>query len=157
MKRIIACLLAVCMMLLLTACGSDESGDSGVDLEALAGELTESAAFTMEMSQYQVNAAVASGTYGYDDSEVKSCMMYYNGAAGEEIYLAQAADGDAADHLAALCKTRVENQELSLQNYVPEAIPRLENAVIETSGEYVVFVVADDSAAARAIVDRYFP
>lgn len=152
MKRAAICLLTLLLVLLLTACG----GGKDVDLDALAGELTSSAAFTMDMSQFQAGDAAIAGTYGFDADEVVKSALYVNTGTAEEIFLAQAKDGKAADHLVELCQSRVESQTAWMQSYVPEAVPRLENAVIEKSGSYVVMVVADDSAAAKSIVDGYF-
>lgn len=151
MKRIAICILVVLMIVTLTACG----GGKDVDLDALAGELTASAAFTMDMTQFQASESVIAGTYGFDAGEVTKCSLYVNTGTAEEIFLAQAKDSKAADRLEELCKTRVEAQTTWMQSYVPEAVPRLQNAIIAKSGSYVVMVVADDSAAAKSIVDGY--
>ena len=151
MKRIAICLLTLLLVLLLTACG----GGKEVDLDALAGELTSSAAFTMDMTQFQASDSAIAGTYGLADGQVTKSLMYYNTGTAEEIFLAQAADSKNADAVEQLCASRVEAQTAWMQNYVPEAVPRLENAVIEKSGDYVVLVVANDSAAAKSIVDSY--
>ena len=149
-KKVAACLLTLAMVLFLASCG----GGKDVDLDALAGELTASAAFTMDMAQFQASGAAVSGTYGFDESEVTKSYMYYNTGTGEEIFLAQAADSKAAGHLQELCQTRLDAQTAWLQSYMPEAVPRLENAVLARSGSYVVLVVADDRAAAKTIVDK---
>ena len=152
LKKIAVCLAAVAIVVLLTACG----GGKDVDLDALAGELTASSAFTMDMGQFQAGAAAVAQTYGFDESEVVKSIMYYNTGTAEEIFLAQGADSKAADHLEELCKARVDAQIDWMQNYIPDAIPRLDNAVLAKSGSYVALVVANDGAAAKAIVDGYF-
>ena len=149
-ERAAVCLLAIFLVVLLTACGGKD-----VDMEGLAADLTASSAFTMDMNQYKMDAALAAPTYGFAAEDVTSSLFFFNNATAEEIFLAQAKDDDAAQALAGLCQTRVQNQQTSLQSYVPEAIPRLQNAVIEQVGEYVIFVVANDGAAARSIVDGY--
>ena len=156
MKKIIACLLMICLLLLLTACGGGKEKETAIDLEALANDLTASAAFTMDMSQYKMNEQLAAPTYGYDGADVESASYYFNNGSAEEIFLAKAKDAKAAEGLEELCKARVQNQITSLQSYIPEAVPRLESAVIARSGSYVVLVVANDGAAAQSIVDGYF-
>lgn len=151
MKKLAICLLTLIMVLLLTACG----GGKDVDLDALAGELTSSAAFTMDMTQFQASDSAAAGTYGFDAAEVTRSTLYVNTGTAEEIFLAQGKDSKAADHLEELCKSRIEAQTSWMSSYVPEAVPRLENAVLARSGSYVVLVVADDSAAAKTIVNKY--
>lgn len=154
MKKAIACIVALCLILTLTACGGGGS-KKDVDLDALASELTASAAFTMDISQYAMQAAVAAPTYGYDAADVTSVKFYYNNGSAEEIFLAQAASEDAAADLEQLCSDRVANQQTVLESYNPDAIPRLQSAVIVRSGVYVALVVANDNAAAKTIVDKY--
>lgn len=153
MKKAIALIVAVCMMLLLTACGGGKAKD--VDIDALAQELAASSAFTMDISQYAMNAELAAPTYGFDASDVDSSVFYFISGTGEEIFLAKASSDDAAAKLEGLCADRVASQKSSLENYVPEAIPRLDGATTVRQGQYVIFVVANDNAAAKAIIDKY--
>ena len=153
MKKAIALIVTVCMMLLLTACGGGKAKD--VDLDALAGDLTASGAFTMDMNQYAMNGDLAAPTYGFDAGDVEKCVFYFVSGTGEEIFLAKAVSEDAAARLEGLCADRVASQKASLENYVPEAIPRLDSAVTVRQGQYVIFVVANDGAAAKAVVDKY--
>ena len=152
LQKLTAGLLALVLALALTACGG---GKKDVDLDALAADLTASGAFTMDMNQFKATEAAAAGTYGFDAAQVAKCALYVNTGTGEEIFLAHAADEKTADAIEQLCKDRVEAQTVWMQNYIPEAVPRLENAVIAKNGAYVVLVVADDSAAAKGIVDKY--
>lgn len=152
MKRIAVCMLTLALVLCLSACG----GGKDVDLNALAGDLTASAAFTQDMSQYEVDASLAAPTYRYDAADATACRYFYNnGGSGEEILLVQAKDAETAGAMEELCRERVELQKASLANYSPDAIPRLDNAVIVRSGSYVVYIVAEDGAAAKTIVDKY--
>ena len=151
-KRIAACLLAVAMIFVLASCG----GKKEVDLDALAGELTASSAFTVDMSQKKMADSVIPQTYFYEASEVARAAMYFNGDTVEEILLVQASDSKAADHLEELCRTRVDNEIEWMKSYSPEAVQRLENAILVKSDRYVVMVVANDAAAAKGIVDGYF-
>ena len=153
MKRLAVCLLTICLVILLTACGGGKSAE--VDIEALAADLVGSDAFAGDMSAAQVSSGVAAGTYGYSAEDVESAVMYYDTGTAEEIFLAKTTSADAANSLYELCRTRVQNQIASLQNYIPEAVARLENAVVEKTGEYVILVVANDGAAAKSIVDKH--
>ena len=153
MKKLIACLLALCLVFLLAACGGGK--DKTVDLQALAADLAASSAFTMDISQYALDASIAAPTYGYDEADVKICQYYYNNGSNEEVLLVQASDSAAADKIEQCCHSRVELQKAALEAYNPDAIPRLDGAVVAKSGDYVVFVVANDNAAAKTVVDKY--
>lgn len=153
MKKLIVCLLALCLILLLTACGGGKAKE--VDLDALAAELAGSSAFTMDISGYALAQNIAEMTFSLDSGALKSCQYYYNNGSNEELLLAQTADEAAAETLEQACLNRVELQKSALVNYNPDAIPRLDNAVVVRSGSYVIYVVAEDGAAAKTIVDKY--
>ncbi len=154
MKKIVICMIVLGLVLTLTACGGGGS-KKDVDLDALASELTASAAFTMDMGQYAMQPELAAPTYGYDAADVASAKFFYNNGSAEEIFLAQASDEEAAARLEQLCEDRTANQQTVLSSYNPDAIPRLQNAVIARSGVYVALVVANDAAAAQTVVDKY--
>lgn len=154
MKRIVICLLAVSMILLLASCGGGKA--KNVDLNALTGELTGSGAFTADISGFSLDPNITAMTFGFAAEDLKSCQYYYNNGSSEELLVAEAADADTASRLEELCKNRVELQKSALANYNPDAIPRLDSAVIEKSGSYLVYVVSADSAAVKTVVDKYF-
>ena len=150
-KRLAVCLLTIALMLCLASCG----GDKDIDLKALGQDLANSTAFSVDMNQFAAADGIAAGVYRFSADEAESSVMYYSGSTGEEMLLAKAKDANAASHLEELCRTRVSDQQSVLQSYVPEAIPRLQNAIIAKSGSYVIFVVANDAAAAQSVVDKY--
>ncbi len=151
-KRVGVCLLTVLMILILASCGSKE-----LDMDALVNELTASSAFTVDMNgQDQIMPdTVIPQTYFYGAGEVVRAAMRFNGDTEEEITVFQAADSKAADHLMELCQNRIDLEKAGMQNYSPETVQRLESAILEKYGDYVVLVVANDSAAAKDIVDKY--
>ena len=151
-KRIGVCLLVIGLVLCLASCGGKAKD---IDVEALGKDLAASAAFTVDMSQFPVASGVAASTYRYEADQVESCVMYASPSSGEEIFVAKAASADAAKTLSGQCTQRVADQKTVLSSYVPEAIPRLDNAINTVAGQYVIFVVANDAAAAQAVVDGY--
>lgn len=151
MKRVCVCIVIAALLLCLTACG----GGKDVDLEGLAADLTASGAFTEDMNQYAAAPGVAQGLYRYEDGDMEQCILYCNATSGEEIFLAKTSGEDVAETMENACHDRVTNQIAWLENYAPDAVPRLENAIVLRQGNYVIFVVANDAAAAQSIVDGY--
>ena len=153
MKKLTAMILAVVMLAALCACGGGSKG-AEVDLGALEAELTASDAFSDILNKPA--DGVAARLYDIEDGAVKQAILYVGtGATAEEIFLAEAADASAAATLKASCEERVSDQKTMFANYAPGEVAKLDDAVLVTSGNYVILVVAADSAAVRSIVENY--
>jgi len=153
MKKLTAMLLAVVMLAALCACGGG-SGAKEVDLDALAAELTGSDVFSDILNQPA--DGVAARLYDIEDGAAKKVILYVGtGATAEEIFLAEASDASAAAGLKAACEERVSDQKTMFANYAPGEVAKLDDAILVTSGNYVILVVAADAAAARGIVENY--
>ena len=151
MKKLLSLLLALLALAGLTACGG---GAKTVDIDALAADLTASGAFSDILNPPA--EGVAARLYDLPDGAAKKVILYVStGATAEEIFLAEAADSAAAGTLKTACQNRIEAQKQAFVNYAPEEVQKLDNAVLTTAGNYVILVVASDSAAAKAVVDKY--
>ena len=154
MKKTIALLVAMALLLLLPACGSTAREVKDFDPVDLSSALLDSKCFTDLLSE--MDKSVALELYGVDPAKVDSCSVYLGtGATAEEIAVFKAVDSDAADSIAAALQNRVTCQVEAYKNYVPREVPKLEKAIVLSAGVYAVYVTAEDSDGARAIVDDY--
>ena len=154
MKKWIALLLAVLALCSLAACGAKEDAPVEIDVAALAADLYAADIYDDILSE--IPLAAAPMFYGYAEGDVVSCALYQStAAAAEEIFVAQCASEEAAAAVKAGAEARIQSQIASYENYVPAEVPKLEAAVLETAGVYVVFVVSADAEAARTIVNGY--
>lgn len=154
MKKLIALLLALTALCGLAACGAKEEAPVEIDVTALAAALYEADIYDDILSEIPVVAAPV--FYGYAEGDVTSCVLYQStAAAAEEIFVAQCASEEAAAAVKAGAEARIQSQIASYENYVPAEVPKLNSAVLETAGEYVIFVVSADADAAQAIVNEY--
>ena len=152
MKRILSAVLAVLLFAALCACGSKTS-DKDIDIQALGQALAESGAFSDSMSQ--LSDDIARRLYDLEEGDAESFVLYAgSGATAEEIFIAKAAGG-AAKTLEEACQERVSEQKTAFQSYLPEEVAKLDAAVFETVGDYVILAVAANTAAAQAVVDSY--
>lgn len=152
MKKTVAVVIALCLMLCAAACGEKAAAD--FSLEDCSRELLASEAFTDLLSP--ITAETAAGLYGIDASKLSEAQVYCStGATAEEIALFKAVDEAAAKEIKAACEARIESQKESYESYVPEEVPKLEKAIIRTGGVYVVYVTAADPGAAGKILDGY--
>lgn len=139
--------------LILAGCGDSaaevrpfESGDLSVVLE--------SGAFSEQLET--VDAEIVCMLYGLElgGDTVTACEGYLSGGAtAEELVLFTAVDEAAAETVKAACELRVEDQILGFEDYIPGEVAKLENAVIAVRGNTVLFVVANDGAAAASVID----
>ena len=79
----------------------------------------------------------------------------YPGATAEEVAVFKCTDENAAKTLETAAHTRLESQKAAYADYAPQSVPAIENAIVRQLGEYVICVVADDNAAAEAVLENY--
>ena len=65
-----------------------------------------------------------------------------------------APDADAAAALVQKLEARNADRIESYSSYIPEEVPKLENAVILSGGRYVVLCVAKDASAVREAAEK---
>ena len=123
--------------------------------EAASAIAAHSELFEEEMSSASASRAMA--LFGLDDSDVAECAYYAASAAvAEEILVVKLRDASSAAAVMDGIKDRKEIQIEDYADYVPEEVPKIENAVTVTSGDYVVFCVSGDSSAAASVINGLF-
>ncbi len=152
MKKLITCALALVLALSLAACGGKKVS---IDTAALAAELSDADLFLDSLVSMD-EAAIG----GQCESDVSGCVsMEYHagmGATAEEWGVFECADAKAAKALAESLGAHRDSLLETYTSYAPDAVPRIENAVIRQSGQYVLIVIAADYEGAAEIADRYF-
>ena len=146
-KRIAAALLALCLVLPLAACGQE--GELELNIDELGEELYSVGTFGEEL--YALDESVAQGLYG-TDADTRCWVRAGTGATAEE--LAGFETKDAAAALVQKLEARNADRIESYSSYIPEEVPKLENAVILSGGRYVVLCVAEDSSAVREAAQK---
>lgn len=115
------------------------------DLGELSTEISETNAFSDILDTVSTEAAV--GLYGIDPADVDDiCLMCSTGATTEEIGLFKCAGKEAAARVKAKAEERAQSQKTAYESYAPQEIPKLDDAVIKSEGDYVFYVVSTDSA-----------
>lgn len=153
-------ILAVCL-LLISACGSAGSpGNEGggafsLDVPALGEKLYQELEFRDRLEE--LDASVVCALLGVEEGDIEAQKNYFSsGATAEEIIVFKAAGSEAADALRQALEARLADQMEIYASYAPEEVGYLKGAVLEDKGEYLVFCVAADSAAAKKLIDDAF-
>lgn len=138
-------LIAVLCAALLCGCGA---GSAEIDPEALAQELAEKVPFEDQLSL--APEAAAEKLYAIVDAE-RAFIYTGSGATAEEIAVFEFADEAGAKDGLALARQRIERQTEDYASYIPEELPRLENAVLRQSGRYLAVCVSAGAEAEEII------
>lgn len=147
--RKLTCLaLALVMVLALAACGGPT--EKSVDINALAEELLSKATFGEELTK--VDSSVALGLYAAPEGS-EAVAYVGTGATAEELAVFNCGSAEAADTLVDSLEQRNQTRIEQYSSYNPAEVPKLENAVILSGGQYVVLCVATDASGARSAAE----
>lgn len=156
-KRLFLIIFSACLMVgILSGCANKADDSSSqetkeYDLEELAMDIYNTNEFSDILDT--VSAEAAEGLYGIDPADLEnSYVMCSTGATAEEIGLFRCVDEDAAARVQAKAKDRIESQKAAYESYAPEEIPKLDDAVIKSTGVYVFYVVSTDSAEVEKVL-----
>lgn len=152
MKNMIALVLTG-ILPLLSACGAPAGAeDMEIDMEALAGKLLESELFGETLNK--ADNGIAEILYDIDGAS--AAMVYVGaGAVADELALFEFSNETDAQSAISLAEERIAALKDSFATYIPEEVPKLDHAVIETYGRYLIVCVSDGDGASE-IISEYF-
>lgn len=161
MKKILAMMLVAVLSMSVVACGSTGSGDTNAEdtnkkefnAAELAQSLVSEITYTGSMDQIPEDEIA-----WYVDMEdgVTGIMYMVSGVSCEEVAVFTAPDEDTAKAMVDHVKELLEDQEDQNAAYDAKASQRIEEAVLQQKGCYVVLCVSDDSAKAKELIKEAF-
>lgn len=135
----------------LCGCGSSEA--KAVDTGKLADSLLNNITYDEELTEVKADEIE---NYIVLEDGVEAVMYMGSGSTAESVAVFTAGDEDTARKQ----KTNVENyladQKSAFKDYMPDEAARIEDAVVEAEGRYVVMCVSGDSDQAEEIIDQAF-
>ena len=151
MKKMIAMLLALSLMLSVAACGAKEP--VSVDLEAMYESF---GPYLPEM--YFMDEVTLLNFLGVD---VADCAQYKialcaEGMDADEIWLIEAKDDAALEKLQQLAETRIEAKLGEAAFYVPDQYAIIEKAEVVVIGRYIALLVSPDVDTLKATFEAAF-
>lgn len=133
---------------------SEASAQTEVDVKALADALNTGGEFGEELTA--LDEAGLGRVYRTDTEAFEEAAGYTgSGATVDQISVWKAKDEAGAQELEDMLSRYLETQIDSYATYMPDEVPKLENAVLERSGVYVVLCVSEDAAKASDIISSY--
>ena len=153
MKRTFALIAALVLLVsMFSGCGKKEA--KVVDLDSLDAALAEKSPFLEALEPVDTDIGCMILTVDENDVE-KAVMRFSSGATAEEYALIKAKDSAALGRIEKALKEHIAFQKTSFAGYVPSEVPKVENAILRTSGDYIFYCVAEDAKAVQDIIDLY--
>lgn len=142
--------LAAAAAVLLLFSMFSQGGISDADCTVVAQAVTES----LDMSTMQEgDSRMIRRLYGLDTTEFEACVLWYpkTNMGAEEVFVVKLKDVSQQEAVETAIASRLATQKNSFEGYGVEQYDMLtNNAVVELRGNYVLFVVNPDCAAAVA-------
>ncbi len=154
MKKLFTITLIAVLALSLVSCGGSSASDFTLDTAALVNELHGASLFVDTLNPIQETAL--SKVVGVSTDCVTSFTYEMGtGVTGEELGVITCDTEANAKKVLEEVKAHQEDYIKQYENYAPDAIPRMEGAVLEQKGVYVIYIAAENNETAHSIVDKY--
>lgn len=132
---------------------SSEEVKEGRTAQEIADAILSGGEFSEELQP--LTAQVALGRlYEIDEELIEDSAFYTNSqATAEEIAVIRVKADASAAEVVDCFNARLEDQKTACTDYLPDEIPKLENAIVTDKGCYVILVVSVDSSKAQSVID----
>ena len=144
--------LSFALILCLSACGS-----SGyISFDDVYNDLTSSIDFGANMSE--MSEIAAENFYFIYDTEILEDYVIYmdeSNATPNEIALFRLAKESDRTTVETIVQNRIKDLQIGFEDYNPDEMYKLENAVVKSSGNYVMMVICKDNSKAAEIINSY--
>ena len=152
LKKIVCLLLAVIMVLSMTACGKEKKEETKeYDGNALMQALLNQVKFDDAMSSVGDFATL----YFPDVPSTATISMYTgSGYYADEVVLITMKSAEDLEMVMASVDKHIEQMTAQFKNYIPEEVAKIDNAVIWQGGSHVIVCISSDYATAQKILDN---
>ena len=145
MKKILTALTA---LIITTMCLAG-CGGSDIDMNTVSNGILTGVSFAEQLQQ--TSEKIALKRLGINESDIESCVAYTStNAVVDEFAVVKATN---IDNVTAAINAHIANQISTYESYAPDEVTKLNNAVVQVVGDYVIYVVSPDGAMAQNIVD----
>ena len=161
MKRLMTFVLALIMIMTLAACGGGSQDYNpyarDLDEDAFAATLLAKIEFGDIMTEVDDDAAeILYSLYGLTENDYDDLCVYMStGATAEEIAVISVENEDQAAKVGAVLVDRIDAQIKSYENYAPDEVEKLSNAIVEQVDDVVILIVCEDYEQYRTAKDDF--
>ena len=151
-KRIVSIVLAVVMVLSMTACGQDpEKPPKAIDVPLVVQSIRNQVTFADPLSEVGASAMLY-----FPDLPENAKVDLYTGSGYHADEVALITLKDVSDMKAAKKSVDAHVAQLrsQFQNYIPEEVGKIDKVLIWEYDKYIVVCISDDHASAKLIIDH---
>ena len=153
MKKILKLMaLSLALLICLGAC----SKSTYISFDDVYNDLTASIDFGSNMSE--MSEIAAENFYFIYDTDIMEDFVIYmdeSNATPNEIALFRLAKESDRTTVETIVQNRIKDLKIGFEDYNPDEMYKLENAVVKSSGTYVMMVICKDNAKAAEIINGY--
>lgn len=151
MKKLL-CVLLSTVLLLLAGCGGDS--EKTMDMTAFSESVLSSVEYDDEL--ISLSDKVAGNYYDLEIDGLEGYVIFVSStsATTNELAVFHCADSSALEAAKSAVEARMKDQREAYENYIPDELLRLDNALVKTSGNYLLFSVSDDNETVEKLFDE---
>ena len=139
---------SLCAVVMLCGCGS-QPASSRPDTAALAAKAVKD--LGLEEKTEELEDRIVQGLFFFEEDTLESSSVYiHNDSSADIVAVFDAKDVDSCREK---IDTYLQTTKLQMQNYYPDEVFKVENAVVEDNGSLIVLIVCDDLQAAKKEAD----
>lgn len=153
MKKCIAILLTLAMMVSLAACGKEEEKVVNVDVNSLYDSYSQ---YMPEMFYPDEDTMLNFLGISAEDCAQYKVAICAEGMRADEVWLLEAKDETALENLRQLAQTRIEAKLDETVTYAPDQYVIVEKAVVQVKGLYLALLISPDVDALAAAFEAAF-
>ena len=153
MKKLLKIMaLSLALLLCLSACGKS----TYISFDDVYNDLTASIDFGSNMAEMSEIAA-ENFYFIYDTDILEDYVIYMDesNATPNEIALFRLAKESDRTTVETIVQNRIKDLQIGFEDYNPDEMYKLENAVVKSSGTYVMMVICKDNSKAAEIINGY--
>ncbi|MFA9381779.1 MAG: DUF4358 domain-containing protein [Acetanaerobacterium sp.] len=153
--KILAALMAAALLLCACSGGADGAGQKEPPADEIAQRIIDTCTFD---ELIKLEDTVLYNQYGdlSEDIVVDAAVYASTMVTADEVCVIRVADEDDVQAARAAIETRLEELADKFTGYREEELPKIQNAVIETHGTYLLMTTATDGETAAAEFEKMF-
>ncbi len=146
--------LAVSCAAFAVGCGKGKEDKSvEIDTKALAQELQDSKVFSGKLEL--IDESATSFMVQAEEGTKVELYMGQDGSKADELLIMTGEDASSTEANKKAAETHAKDIAASFEDYIPEEAAKADDAVLVDQDKYVVLCIANDTDAAKEIINRY--